>query len=166
MTIRGNMYQEFKSLLFRQGYSGINNNFDLMGSQLQKGQFAKSTINRTLYSYYGLHLFDLSVKANTNAKGKQWKTKKKLSKLELCKYLAEHNKSFRKLWLTFHPGKNFPKHMSGRTAIGSSFYRSNVADGRRSNRIVKMNKLIKKMWPGQKQNAYYFKAGKKIKIKL
>ena len=137
-----------------------------MGSQLQKGQFAKSTINRTLYSYYGLHLFDLMVKANTNVKGQHWKTKKKLSKLELCKYLAEHNKSFRKLWLTFHPGKNFPKHKRGRIAIGSSFYRSNVADGRRSKRIVKINKLIKKMWPGQKQNAYYFKAGKKIKIKL
>jgi len=137
-----------------------------MGSQLQKGQYAKSTFNRVNYSYFGLHLFDLLVKANTNAKGQQWKTKKKLSKLELCKFMAEHNKAFRKLWLTFHPGKNFPKHMSGRTVIGSAFYRSNVADGRRSGRITKINKLIKKMYPGQKQNAYYFKAGKKVKIKI
>ena len=137
-----------------------------MGSQLKKGEISQSTKNRVYYSYYALHLFDVMVKANTNAKGQQWKTKKKLSKLELCKYMAEHNKSFRKLWLTFHPGKNFPKDMDGRTAIGRAFYLSNVVDARRSGRIAKMNKLIKELYPGKKQKAYYFHAGKKVKIEI
>ena len=70
-----------------------------MGSQLKKGQFSQSAINRIRYSYYALDLFSLLVKANTNAKGQQWKTKKKLSKLELCKFMAKHNKSFRQISL-------------------------------------------------------------------
>ena len=137
-----------------------------MGSQLKKGQISQSTKNRVEYSYWGLFLFKIMVKANTNAKGQQWKTKKKLSKLELCKYMAEHNKSFRRLWLTFHPRKNFPKHMDGRTAIGVAFYKSNVADTRRSGRIGEVSKLYKKIYPGQKQKSYYFRDGKKVKIEI
>ena len=135
-----------------------------MGSQLKKGEISQSTKNRIYYSYYALHLFGLMVKANTNAKGQHWKTKKKLSKLELCKYMAEHNKSFRRIWLDTHPGKKYPKHMEGRTAIGRSFYLSNVADRRRSGRIGTINKLFKKIYPNQKQKAYYLRAGKKIKV--
>ena len=70
-----------------------------MGSQLKKGETSQSTQNRVWYSYFGLYVFDLMVKANTNAKGHAWRTKKKLSKLDLCRYMAEHNKSFRGLWL-------------------------------------------------------------------
>ena len=137
-----------------------------MGSRLKKGEISQSTKNRVEYSYLALHLFDIMVKANTNAKGHAWRTKKQLSKLELCRYMAEHNKSFRGLWLKTHPGKTFPKHMDGRTVIGESFYRSNVADTRRSGRIGAINKLYKKMFPGKKQDAYYFLQGKKVKIKL
>ena len=137
-----------------------------MGSRLKKGQWSQSTRNRVEYSYLALHLFDLMVKANTNAKGHGWRTKKKLSKINLCRYMAEHNKTFRALWIKTHPGKNFPKHMDGRTTIGEQFYRSNVADTRRSGRISALNKLFKKIYPNQKQKAYYFLKGKKVKIKL
>jgi len=137
-----------------------------MGSQLKKGQWSQSTKNRVEYSYLALHLFDLMVKANTNAKGHGWRTKKKLSKMNLCRYMAEHNKSFRQLWLKTHPGKDFPNDMDGRTVIGESFYRSNVVDARRSGRIGKINKLFKQMFPGQKQKGYYFRDGKKVKIEI
>ena len=137
-----------------------------MGSQLKKGQWSQSTKNRVLYSYYALDLFSLLVKANTNAKGHGWRTKKKLSKLDLCRYMAEHNKTFRQIWLRTHPGKIFPKNMDARTVIGEQFYRSNVADTRRSRRIGEIEKLYEKMFPGKKQEAYYFLKGKKVKIKL
>ena len=136
-----------------------------MGSRLKKGEISQSTKNRVGYSYLALHLFNLMVKANTNAKGHAWRTKKKLSKLDLCRYMAEHNKSFRGLWLATHPGP-FPKNMDKRTAIGEQFYRSNVADTRRSRRIGEIEELYKKMFPGKKQEAYYFLKGKKVKIKL
>ena len=137
-----------------------------MGSRLKKGQWSQSTKNRVKYSYYALDLFSLLVKANTNAKGHGWRTKKKLSKLDLCRYMAEHNKTFRQIWLRTHPGKNFPKHMDGRTALGVAFYKSNVADTRRSGRIAKIKKLFEEMAPGQKQKGYYFRDGKKIKIEI
>ena len=137
-----------------------------MGSQLKKGELSQSTKNRVEYSYLALHLFNIMVKANTNAKGHGWRTKKKLSKLNLCRYIAEHNKSFRSLWLKTHPGKIFPKNMDARTVIGEAFYRSNVADSRRSRRIGEIEELYKKMFPGQKQKGYYFHQGKKVKIKL
>ena len=140
-----------------------------MGSQLKKGQVSQSTRNRMEYSYLALNLFNLLVKANTNAKGMEKKTKKKLSKLDLCKFMAEHNKSFRQLWLNFHPGKSYPKQTKlyeGRTELGKQFYRSNVADSRRSGRLNALDKLFKKTYPGQKQELYYFRNGKKVKIKL
>ena len=137
-----------------------------MGSQLKKGETSQSTQNRVWYSYCGLHLFDLMVKANTNAKGKHWKTKKKLSKLDLCRYMAEHHKPFRAFWLKFHPGKTFPKHENGRKAIGTAFYKSNVADSRRSGRRSKLNEIVKMLTPGKKREGYYFHQGKKVKIKL
>ena len=136
-----------------------------MGSQLKKGEISQSTKNRIYYSYYALHLFGLMVKANTNAKGQHWKTKKKLSKLELCRYIAEHNKSFRRIWLKTHPGKKYPKDMKARADIGKRFYLSNVADTRRSNRIYEMNKMFKKLYPNKKLKKYYFRDGKKVKIK-
>ena len=136
-----------------------------MGSQLKKGEYSQSTRNRIEYTYLALHLFALMVKANTNAKGHAWKTKKKLSKLDLCRYMAEHNKSFRKIWLKTHPNKHYPKGY-GRTALGDRFYRSNVADTRRSVRIGEINEIYKKMFPGKKHEAYYFLKGKKVKIKL
>ena len=122
-----------------------------------------------MYSYYALDLFSILAKANTNAKGKHWKTKKKLSKLELCKFMAEHNKSFRQIWLLTHPGKSYPKqtsHYEGKTELGKQFYRSNVADGRRSGRINKIRKLFEKLAPGRKQKGYYFRDGKKVKIEI
>ena len=136
-----------------------------MGSQLKKGQVSQSTRNRMEYVNLALNLFNLLVKANTNAKGMEKKTKKKLSKLDLCKFMAEHNKSFRQLWLNFHPNKNFPKHMDGRTELGKKFYRSNVADSRRSGRINAIDKLYKKMG-GKIQKFYYFRNGKKVIIKI
>ena len=137
-----------------------------MGSRLKKGEYSQSTKNRIAYSYLALHLFNIMVKANTNAKGHAWRTKKKLSKLDLCRYMAEHNKSFRGLWLATHPGKIFPKNMDARTVIGESFYRSNGADTRRSSRIGEIEELYKKMFPGKKQEGYYFLKGKKVKIKV
>ena len=137
-----------------------------MGSRLKKGEYSQSTKNRVAYSYLALHLFNIMVKANTNAKGHGWRTKKKLSKMDLCRYMAEHNKSFRSIWLATHPEKTFPKNMDARTVIGEAFYRSNVADTRRSGRIGEINKRFKKLYPNQKQKAYYFLKGKKVKIKL
>ena len=137
-----------------------------MGSRLKKGEYSQSTKNRVAYSYLALHLFNIMVKANTNAKGHGWRTKKKLSKMDLCRYMAEHNKSFRQLYLKTHPGKIFPKNMDKRTAIGEQFYRSNVADTRRSSRIGEIEELYEKMFPGKKHEAYYFLKGKKVKIKL
>ena len=102
----------------------------------------------------------------TIKKGTSFSINKKLSKLDLCKFMAEHNKSFRQLWLNFHPNKDFPKHMDGRTELGKRFYRSNVADSRRSGRLNALDKLFKKTYPGQKQELYYFRNGKKVTIEI
>ena len=137
-----------------------------MGSQLKKGQVSESTANRVRYSYLGLYVFDLMQKLNTNAKGMHWKTKKKLSKAELCRFMAEHNKLFRAIYIQTHPNKKYPpiSKMKLRSVIGDSFYRSNVADSRRSGRKQHIRKLYKKYF--KEHESYYFLKGKKIKVKL
>ena len=134
-----------------------------MGSQLKKGQWSQSTKNRVQYSYMGLWVLRMMIKANTNAKGLHWKTKKKISKLDLCRYMAEHNKLFRAVWLKTHPNKHYPMG-HGRTALGEQFYRSNVADQRRFVRREDFEKEMRALW--KKSTTFtYFDRGKIKKSK-
>ena len=136
-----------------------------MGSKLlKKGEVSQSTQNRMMYSYMGLWVFRMMEKANTNAKGLHYKTKKKISRIDLCRYMAEHNKPFRAIWLKTHPNKHYPKMGYGRTALGESFYRSNVADQRRFVRREDFEKEMRALW--KKSTTFtYFDRGKIKKSK-
>ena len=128
-----------------------------MGSRLKKGQWSESTKNRVIYSKEGLWVFMAMLKLNTNAKGNHKGTKKKISKISLCRYMAEHNKLFRTVWLKNHPNKSYPKDTEGREAIGEAFYRSNVADMRRYVRRDDVEKEMRKMFKRPTEFKYFDK---------
>ena len=129
-----------------------------MGSQLKKGQWSQSTRNRVEYVGLGLWVFMAMMKANTDAKGNLKGTKKKISRIDLCRYMAEHNKLFRYIYLKTHPNKAFPKHIDARTIIGEAFYLSNVADLRRYVRRDSLEKEMKRYNKKPTQFRYFDRA--------
>jgi len=136
-----------------------------MGSQLKKGEISQSTQNRIDYVDKGLFVFSAMLKANTDAKGNLKGTKKKISKRDLCTYMAQHNKVFRLIWLRTHPNKKFPKAMPERIEMGLAFYASNVKDMRRFVRIDSIEKEMKRLT--KKDTTWrYFEKGKVKKFKV
>jgi hypothetical protein len=98
----------------------------------KKGSYPQSTWNRVLFRNACLILFQAMKEANTNKLGKRIGTKKKLSKRELCIYMAEHNHTFRAFWIRAHPSKKFPKDMNKRAELGLDFYKNVLTDKRRN----------------------------------
>ena len=89
---------------------------------------------------------------------------KKASKRDMCIYMAEHMKEFRKMWLLLHPKKTYPSKKgfpgnNARRRLGISFYNSLIKDNRRFKNVAVLMKALKgsglpiKVWDnlGKKQ---------------
>ena len=116
----------------------------------KKGTIPKSVENRKRWRTCALFLFGIMWKANVDSKGKIKHGPgkgQKASKRDMCIYMAEHMKEFRKIWLQTHPKKTYPskKGFPGnnqRRRLGISFYNSLIKDNRRfKNVAILMNAL-------------------------
>ena len=111
----------------------------------KKGTIPQSTLNRSWFKYSGLLMFKLLYE-NNQKKGK------KLSKRDLCIYMAKSNRTFIAFWIKAHPKKKYPKDPEGRKYIGLDFYHNIVADKRRAKDINVIYNMIKR---GDKKGFYY-----------
>jgi|TARA_B110000881_G_scaffold185115_1_gene173176 hypothetical protein len=91
-----------------------------------------STRNKTKFKLHALKIYFLMVKINSDPK------KKKLSKRNLCIYIAEHNDSFKNLY-TKYKSKTYPpadkwidKKTTARGQIGLDFYHNIICDKRKN----------------------------------
>ena len=76
----------------------------------KKGTIPQSTKNRVWFKYSTLFIFKLL-----------WENQKKglkKTKLSLCIFMAQKNKTFRALWIKSHPKKTYPKDLEERKYIG------------------------------------------------
>ena len=133
----------------------------------KKGTIPKSVENRKRWRTCALFLFGIMWKANVDSKGKIKHGPgkgQKASKRDMCIYMAEHMKEFRKIWLQTHPKKTYPskKGFPGnnqRRRLGISFYNSLIKDNRRFKDTAILMKALKgsglpiKVWDnlGKKQ---------------
>ncbi len=133
----------------------------------KKGTIPKSVENRKRWRTCALFLFGIMWKANVDSKGKIKHGPgkgQKASKRDMCIYMAEHMKEFRKIWLQTHPKKTYPskKGFPGnnqRRRLGISFYNSLIKDNRRFKDTAVLMKAVKgsglpiKVWDnlGKKQ---------------
>jgi hypothetical protein len=133
----------------------------------KKGTIPKSVENRKRWRTVALFLFGIMWKANVDNRGKLKSGPakgKKASKRDMCIYMAEHMKEFRKVWLQTHPKKRYPsiKGFPGnnqRRRLGISFYNSLIKDNRRFKDTAVLMKAVKgsglpiKVWDnlGKKQ---------------
>ena len=75
----------------------------------KKGTIPKSVENRKRWRTVALFLFGIMWKANVDSRGKLKSGPakgKKASKRDMCIYMAEHMKEFRKIWLLNTPKEN------------------------------------------------------------
>ena len=116
----------------------------------KKGTIPQSVEYRKNWKTVALFLFGIMWKANVDSKGKIKHGPgkgQKASKRDMCIYMAEHMKEFRKIWLQTHPKKTYPskKGFPGnnqRRRLGISFYNSLIKDNRRfKNVAILMNAL-------------------------
>ena len=113
-----------------------------------KKKTPQSTLNKTWFKACALFIYRLMLEANTDKLGNKIGTKKKISKRDLCIYIAQHNKQFRKVYLLLKPNKKYPRadQMKEREEIGLDFYHNVVVDNRR-------NKELETLWKGFPQEA-------------
>ena len=119
----------------------------------KKGTIPQSTVNRVWFKYAGLFIFKL-LYDNNKKKGE------KLSKRDLCIYLAQNNKTFRGFWMKSHPKKKYPKDKKDRKEVGLDFYHNIIADKRRFKDLNYLNDIIAR---GDKKAFYYSHEKGKLK---
>ena len=133
----------------------------------KKGTIPKSVENRKRWRTCALFLFGIMWKANVDNKGKIKHGPgkgQKASKRDMCIYMAEHMKEFRKMWLLLHPKKTYPSKKgfpgnNARRRLGISFYNSLIKDSRRFKNVALLMNAVKgsgipiKVWDnlGKKQ---------------
>ena len=133
----------------------------------KKGTIPQSVEYRKNWKTVALFLFGIMWKANVDSKGKIKHGPgkgQKASKRDMCIYMAEHMKEFRKIWLQTHPKKTYPskKGFPGnnqRRRLGISFYNSLIKDSRRFKNVALLMNAVKgsgipiKVWDnlGKKQ---------------
>ena len=133
----------------------------------KKGTIPKSVENRKRWRTCALFLFGIMWKANVDSKGKIKHGPgkgQKASKRDMCIYMAEHMKEFRKMWLLLHPKKTYPSKKgfpgnNARRRLGISFYNSLIKDSRRFKNVALLMNAVKgsgipiKVWDnlGKKQ---------------
>jgi len=121
----------------------------------RKGTIPQSTINRVWFKYSALFMFKL-LYDNNKKKGE------KLSKRDLCIYMARSNRTFIALWLKAHPKKKYPKNTNDRKNIGLKFYHNIVADSRRFKDLNYIHDLLKN---NDRKSFYYLMEKGKLKKK-
>ena len=117
----------------------------------KKGTIPKSVEYRKNWKTVALFLFGIMWKANVDSKGKIKHGPgkgKKASKRDMCIYMAEHMKEFRKMWLLLHPKKTYPSKKgfpgnNARRRLGISFYNSLIKDNRRFKNVAVLMKALK-----------------------
>jgi len=133
----------------------------------KKGTIPQSVEYRKNWKTVALFLFGIMWKANVDSKGKIKHGPgkgQKASKRDMCIYMAEHMKEFRKMWLLLHPKKTYPSKKgfpgnNARRRLGISFYNSLIKDSRRFKDTAVLMKAVKgsglpiKVWDnlGKKQ---------------
>ena len=133
----------------------------------KKGTIPKSVEYRKNWKTVALFLFGIMWKAYVDSKGKIKHGPgkgQKASKRDMCIYMAEHMKEFRKMWLLLHPKKTYPSKKgfpgnNARRRLGISFYNSLIKDNRRFKNVALLMNAVKgsgipiKVWDnlGKKQ---------------
>ena len=122
-----------------------------------KSTTPQSTLNKHYFKILALFVFKVVFDANTNKLGNLIGTKKPPSKRDICIYIAQHNKIFRKFYLIWKAkgkkksDKHYPRSMEERKKIGLDFYHNVVTDKRKNKEIDLLYNEFKKANKGRKQ---------------
>jgi len=120
----------------------------------KKGTIPKSVEYRKRWRICALFLFAVMLKGNDVGKNGIYTAGphkgKRASKRDLCIYMAQHMKEFRRMWLECHPGKKYPprdqfplSNKGPRAKLGISYYNSLIKDRRRFKDVAFYQKIFK-----------------------
>ena len=130
----------------------------------------QSTLNKHYFKITMLFIYKLIVDNNTNKLGNEIGKKKPISKRNVCIYMAQHNKVFRRFYLIWkatgkkRSDRHYPKTMDERKKIGLAFYHNVVTDKRKNKEIDTLYNSFKKANKGEKQFYIRISEGPKRKF--